>query len=64
MKQQRLGLRPEKTVRKQAMEYDRRNLECARLILDAPNDYGGESAFPAVWARLVIERLGSCQLQG
>ena len=38
--------------------YDERNLRSAREILADPDQHGGADAFPAVWARAVLARLG------
>ncbi len=43
----------------QARSFDQRNLESARAILADVAKYGGDSAFPAMWARRVVERLGT-----
>lgn len=45
------------TPKRKVDEYDRRNLECARIIQRAPAKYGGPESGPAMWARLVIARL-------
>ena len=37
--------------------FDRRNRETAREILDHPGAHGGPEAFPSIWARLCIARL-------
>jgi hypothetical protein len=41
------------------VDLDQRNLECARLILADPAAHGGADAFPTMWARAVVARLGS-----
>lgn len=41
------------------MDYDRRNLATAREILAHPELYGGLDAFPAIWGRMVVDRLGN-----
>ncbi len=47
-----------KTKTAQACDYDRRNLESARLILADPDCRGGRESFAVIWARSVLERLG------
>lgn len=42
-----------------ADSYDRANLESARLILANPEPWGGLDSGPAIWARLVLERLSA-----
>ena len=49
--------RPEKSLGKQRDNFDRRNRETAREILDNPGAHGGPEAFPSIWARLCIARL-------
>jgi hypothetical protein len=38
-------------------DYDRVNLECAHEILSDIDRFGGADAYPAIWARCVVERL-------
>lgn len=45
------------TPKRKVDEYDRVNLECARIILRDPTRWGGPTSGPAMWARLVIARL-------
>ena len=40
-------------------DYDRANLESARVILLNPGPWGGPDSGPAIWARLVVERLSA-----
>lgn len=49
--------RKNKTNATIARDYDQANLECAREILRGVDRYGGDDAFPAIWAAAVIERL-------
>jgi hypothetical protein len=49
--------KPERTVKAKAADYDRRNIETARLILADPGLHGGLEAFASIWAKTVIARL-------
>jgi hypothetical protein len=49
--------KPERTVKAKTTDFDRRNIETARIILASPDQHGGADAFPAVWARAVLKRL-------
>lgn len=40
------------------MRYDEMNLRYAKFILRDVNRWGGPQCFMAVWARLVMKRLG------
>ena len=58
MKQARMQFRrPEKTVKRTGDDFDSKNLNTAREVLDSPEKYGGDEAITVVWARLVVERL-------
>ena len=45
------------TLLAKANEYDRINLECAEIILRDPTRWGGHDSGPAMWARMVVDRL-------
>jgi hypothetical protein len=53
-----LPVKREKTISSQRNDFDKRNLETARIILSDPEQHGGPDAFPTIWARLVVQRLG------
>jgi hypothetical protein len=50
-----------KTNAARALGYDEANLRSAREILADVERHGGAEAFPAAWARAVIERLGGAE---
>lgn len=46
-----------KTTLAKAAEFDRRNLESAKLILADVERYGGETAGLVIWARMAVQRI-------
>jgi hypothetical protein len=57
VRQQRFGFRRQRTIKALTRQYDRQNLECAKLILASPDEHGGEGSGIVEWARAVIRRL-------
>ncbi len=56
MTQQRLGFKSQKRVKSQTNDYDRRNLESARIIVADPSQYGGCDSGLSQWARELVKR--------
>lgn len=51
----------EKTILSQSRDFDSRNLESAKLMLEDVEQFGGEASGRIIWARAVVARLGGQQ---